>query len=183
MPRKPYHKEAGPFLFFKISRVNNRSQSHRYIDKKRNSRYSLLPFNPMKPDKLYSPSEAAQVLGISYSTVKVWIYEGKIRTAKTAGGHHRIPERELDKFLYRVSQTSEVSSRRRNFRRVSGRNQLVGRVTNIKVSGLIAQLSLSIGGQHIISIISADAVREMRLRKGQTVAALIKSTEVMLLRL
>jgi molybdopterin-binding protein len=137
----------------------------------------------MKFDKLYSPSEAAQVLGISYSTVKLWIYKGKIRTAKTAGGHHRIPERELDKFLYRASQTNEVSSRRRNFRRVSGRNQLVGRVTNIKVSGLMAQVSLSIGGQRITSIITADAVREMRLGKGQTVAALIKSTEVLLLRL
>jgi molybdopterin-binding protein len=137
----------------------------------------------MKFDKLYSPSEAAQVLGISYSTVKVWIHQGKLRTSKTAGGHHRIPERELDKFLYRKSQTGEVSGRRRNFRRVSGRNQLVGRVTNIKVIGLMAQLSLSIGGQNITSIISADAVREMRLRKGQTVAALIKSTEVMLLRL
>lgn len=137
----------------------------------------------MKPDKLYLPSEAAQVLGISYSTIKVWIYKGKIRTSKTAGGHHRIPERELDKFLYRASQASEISSRRHNFRRVSGRNQLVGRVTNIKVSGLMSQVSISIGGQHITSIITADAVREMRLRKGQTVSALIKSTEVLLIRL
>jgi molybdopterin-binding protein len=137
----------------------------------------------MKRDKLYSPTEAARVLGISYSTIKQWIYKRKIRTAKTAGGHYRIPEPELDKFLYRASQTNEVSSRRRNFRRVSGRNQLVGRVTNIKVNGLIAQVSLSIGGQHITSIITADAIGEMRLRKGQTVAALIKSTEVMLLRM
>jgi molybdopterin-binding protein len=43
-------------------------------------------------------------------------------------------------------------------------------------------VSLSIGGQHITSIITADAIGEMHLRKGQTVAALIKSTEVMLLR-
>ncbi len=46
----------------------------------------------------------------------------------------------------------------------------------------MAQVSLSIGGQHITSIITADAAREMRLQKGQTVAALIKSTEVMILR-
>jgi molybdopterin-binding protein len=137
----------------------------------------------MKPDKLFSPREAAQVLGVSYPTLKQWIYKGKIRTARTAGGHHRIPEQEIDKFLYRASETGEVSERRSNFRRVSGRNQLVGRVTDIKMSGLMAQVSLSIGGQHITSVITADAVREMRLKKGQTVAALIKSTEVMILRL
>jgi molybdopterin-binding protein len=136
----------------------------------------------MKSDKLFSPREAAQVLGISYPTLKQWIYKGKIRTAKTAGGHHRIPEREIDKFLYRARETGEVSERRGNFRRVSGRNQLVGRVTDVKISGLMAQVSLSIGGQHITSVITADAAREMRLQKGQTVAALIKSTEVMILR-
>jgi molybdopterin-binding protein len=66
---------------------------------------------------------------------------------------------------------------------VSGRNQLIGRVTDIKISGLMAQVSLSIGGQHITSIVTADAVREMRLKKGETVAALVKSTEVMILRM
>jgi len=136
----------------------------------------------MKSDKLFSPREAAQVLGISYPTLKQWIYKGKIRTAKTAGGHHRIPEREIDKFLYRARETGAVSERRGNFRRVSGRNQLVGRVTDVKISGLMAQISLSIGGQHITSVITADAAREMRLQRGQTVAALIKSTEVMILR-
>jgi molybdopterin-binding protein len=136
----------------------------------------------MKSDKLFSPREAAQVLGISYPTLKQWIYKGKIRTAKTAGGHHRIPQREIDKYLFRARDKGEVSERRGNFRRVSGRNQLVGRVTDVKISGLMAQVSLSIGGQHITSVITADAAREMRLQKGQTVAALIKSTEVMILR-
>jgi molybdopterin-binding protein len=59
---------------------------------------------------------------------------------------------------------------------------LVGRVMDVKTSGLMAQITLSIGGQHITSIITADAVREMRLKKGETVAALIKSTEVMIVR-
>ena len=132
--------------------------------------------------KLFSPREAAKVLGVSYPTLKQWIYKGKIRTVKTAGGHHRIPEKQLDKFLYRAAERGEVSERRPNFRRISGRNQLVGRVTEIKISGLMAQVSLSIGGQHITSIITADAVREMRLKVGETAAALVKSTEVMIVR-
>jgi molybdopterin-binding protein len=136
----------------------------------------------MPLSKLFTPRDAAQVLGISYPTLKQWIYKKKIRSVKTAGGHHRIPEKEVDRFLYRADDGGEVSERRSNFRRISGRNQLVGRVTDIKVNGLMAQVTLSIGGQRITSIITADAVREMRLKDGQTVAALIKSTEVMIIR-
>jgi molybdopterin-binding protein len=47
---------------------------------------------------------------------------------------------------------------------------------------LLAQVRLSIGDQIITAIITADAAREMRLKKGETVAALIKSTDVMVLR-
>src|SRR6202161_95825 len=115
----------------------------------------------MPTDKLFTPRDAAQVLGISYPTLKQWIYKKQIRTVKTAGGHHRIPEKEVDRFLYRATEGKEVAERRTNFRRISGRNQLVGRVTDIKVSGLIAQITLSIGGQRISSVIFADAVRGM----------------------
>ena len=136
----------------------------------------------MNRPKLLTPRDAAQILGISYPTLKQWIYKRKLRTVKTAGGHHRIPESEIDKFLYRIPQHGAVHERRANFRRISGRNQLVGRVLDVKVSGLMAQVTLSIGDQRITSIITADAVREMRLKKGDTAAALIKSTEVMIVR-
>ena len=136
----------------------------------------------MPAEKLFSPREAAQVLGVSYPTLKTWIYKKKICTIKTAGGHHRIPESQLDKFLHQANERGNVAEKRTGFRHISGRNQLIGRVTGIKISGLIAQVSLSIGGQHITSIITADAVREMRLKVGDKAAALIKSTEVMILR-
>lgn len=135
-----------------------------------------------KPEILLTPREAAQILAVSYPTLKQWIYHGKLRTVKTAGGHHRVPESEIDRYLSRTLQRADVAERRTTFRRISGRNQLVGRVVAIKTSGLIAQVTLSIGEQHITSIITADAVREMRLKAGDTVAALIKSTEVMILR-
>ena len=131
---------------------------------------------------LIRPKEAAQRLGISYPTLKQWIYQGKVKTVKTSGGHHRIPETELDSFLHLPRQKTVPAERRRNYRRISGRNQLVGRVTELKVEGLMAQVKLSIGGQQITSIITADAVREMGLKVGETAAALIKSTEVMIVR-
>src|SRR6202453_4452525 len=107
----------------------------------------------MKPTTLLLPRDAAKVLGVSYPTLKQWIYKKKIRTVKTAGGHHRVPESELDKFLHLQSQRLPVEERRPNFRQISGGNQLGGRVTEIKIDGLTAQVSLSIGGQKITSII------------------------------
>jgi len=67
-------------------------------------------------------------------------------------------------------------------RSLSGRNQLVGRVESVRISGLMAEVVLSIGDQQITSIITARSSREMNLKAGQTAAALIKSTEVMILR-
>ena len=131
--------------------------------------------------KLHTPRQAAQILGVSYPALKQWIYKKKIKTVQTAGGHHRIPESELDRFLPR-EQNAAPAKRRGNFRRISGRNQLVGRIVQIKVDGLLAQVTLAIGEQRITSIITSDAVREMRLKVGEKAAALIKSTEVMIAR-
>ncbi|HEX3435901.1 MAG TPA: helix-turn-helix transcriptional regulator [Pseudacidobacterium sp.] len=129
---------------------------------------------------LLTPREAALRLGISYPTVKQWLYRGKLKAVKTPGGHYRIPESELDSFLHKAKRPE--TPRRQMMRTLSGRNQLVGRIVEIKLDGLLAQVKLSIGGQIIHSIITSEAAREMQLEVGETVAALIKSTEVMVLR-
>jgi molybdopterin-binding protein len=132
--------------------------------------------------RLLPPREAANILGISYPTLKQWIYRGKIKTAKTPGGHHRVPESEIDRLIPKKLLRGDIGSRRLNFRKISGRNQLIGRVREVKYSGLLAQVRLAIGEQHITAIITADAAKEMRLKPGERVAALVKSTEVMILR-
>lgn len=132
--------------------------------------------------KLLAPREAARILGISYPTIKQWIYRGKLKTAKTPGGHHRVPESEIDRLLPKKLERGDIAGRRGNFRKISGRNQLIGRVMEVKYSGLLAQVTLGIGEQHITSIITADAAKELRLKPGERAAALIKSTEVMILR-
>jgi molybdopterin-binding protein len=58
----------------------------------------------------------------------------------------------------------------------------VGKIVEVKISGLFARVALTIGDQQITSIITADAAREMQLHKGQTAAALVKSTEIMIVR-
>ena len=132
--------------------------------------------------KLLAPREAANILGISYPTLKQWIYRGKLKTAKTPGGHHRVPESEIDRLIPAKLNRGEVHERRGAFRKISGRNQLIGRIVAVKYDGLLAQVTLRIGEQHITSLITADAAREMRLKPGERAAALVKSTEVMILR-
>ena len=132
-------------------------------------------------DVLLKPREAAAALGISYPTLKQWILAGTLKTIKTPGGHHRIPQSALNPML-QVKPTEATTSSRERFRSVSGRNQLVGRIAEVKISGLLAQVILEIGDQKITSIITSDAAREMQLRKGQTAAALMKATEVMIVR-
>jgi len=132
-------------------------------------------------DVLLKPREAAAALGVSYATVKQWILAGTLKTMRTPGGHHRISQSALTPMLKASPKQSKVASRER-FRTVSGRNQLVGTVVEVRISGLLAKIVLQIAGQRVTSIITADAVREMQLRKGQTAAALIKATEVMIVR-
>ena len=125
--------------------------------------------------------DAALQMGISFPTIKQWIYKKKIRSILTVGGHHRIPQSEVDKLLFRTRGGTE-KERKQVVRRVSGRNQLVGRIDSVRISGLMAEVKISIGGQQITSIITATSAREMQLKAGQTAAALIKATEVMILR-
>jgi molybdopterin-binding protein len=112
---------------------------------------------------------------MSYPALKHWILAGRIQTVKTPGGHHRIPLDELQKFLPAPPSHPETA-------RISGRNQLRGTVAEIVIDGLMAKVVLSIGDQRVTAIITADAVRELDLTPGDPAVALIKSTEVMIIR-
>jgi molybdopterin-binding protein len=132
-----------------------------------------------EPQAYFTPREAAHMLGISYPTIKQWILSGKLRSRTTPGGHHRIAQSALKPFLDIDSARTAPESRER-YRRISGRNQLSGKVVSVRVEGLLAQVVVAIGDQQITAIITADAARELGLRKGDTAAALVKSTDVMI---
>lgn len=128
---------------------------------------------------LFTAREAARMLGISYPTIKQWILSGKLKTVPTPGGHHRIAQAAMKPFLAQDKLKPQAESRER-FRRVSGRNQIVGKVVSVRIDGLMAQVVLNVDGQQITSIITADAARELALKRGDTAAALVKSTDVMI---
>ena len=129
-------------------------------------------------------SQAAGRLGVSYSTLKQWIYKGSVRTTVTEGGHHRIAAAEVDRLLARHGDQplARAAGPRPVLVSVSGRNQLRGVVEEVRVAGLLAQVRLRIGDQVLTAVITRDAVDELRLTRGDEAMALIKATEVMIAR-
>jgi molybdopterin-binding protein len=129
---------------------------------------------------------AAQRLGVGYSTLKQWIYSGRVRTTTTAGGHHRVAEAEIDRLVAKGG--GDVPARQASrgpsglIVALSGRNQLRGFIEEVRTDGLLAQVRLRIGDQRLTAVITADAVDELKLKRGDYALAIIKSTEVMIAR-
>jgi len=129
---------------------------------------------------------AADRLGIGYSTLKQWIYQGRVRTTRTAGGHHRVSEAEIDRLTTRRAPDEPASARSPATSglivALSGRNRLRGFVDEVRSDGLLGQVRLRIGDQTLTAVITGDAIHELKLRRGDDAVAIIKSTEVMIAR-
>ena len=134
---------------------------------------------------LLTVRQAAARLGVGYSTLKQWIYQGRVRTRVTGGGHHRIPEAEVDRLLAPSPATmakTPMPDRAGAIVSISGRNQLRGYVEEVRAEGLLAQVRLRIGDQTLTAVITRDAIDELKLRRGDEALAIVKSTEVMIAR-
>jgi molybdopterin-binding protein len=127
---------------------------------------------------------AAQRLGVGYSTLKQWIYAGRVRTTTTAGGHHRVSDAEIDRLVATgggAPRARQTSSRPPGLIvALSGRNQLRGFIEEVRTDGLLAQVRLRIGDQRLTAVITADAVGELKLKRGDYALAIVKSTEMMI---
>lgn len=127
---------------------------------------------------------AALRLGVGYSTLKQWIYQGRVRTTHTAGGHHRIAEAEIDRLTAPQRQATPARRPAGNglIVALSGRNRLRGFVEEVRSDGLLGQVRLRIGDQTLTAVITADAIQELKLKRGDDAIAIVKSTEVMIAR-
>ena len=123
-----------------------------------------------------TPTDAARALGVSYATVKQWIYRKRIRSVKTAGGHHRIPRSEIARL-----RGSAGSGGGAELDAISGRNKLAGIVTRVRLSGLLAEVTIDVGGQSLTAIITKTSALSLKLKAGRPAIALIKATEVMVI--
>src|SRR5512145_1861191 len=127
---------------------------------------------------------AADQLGVAYSTLKRWVHTGHVRTTRTEGGHHRVAETEIDRLLTRQQPAGRGVARPLDpeapIAGLSARNRLHGFVEEVRIDGLLAQVRLRVGDQSLTAVITADAVRALKLRRGDDALAIIKSTEVMI---
>jgi molybdopterin-binding protein len=135
--------------------------------------------------ELFTPRQAAHRLGVSYPTIKQWIYKGILRTRPTAGGHHRIPEIEIERLVAASSAppARQPPADHEALVAISGRNQLHGVVEEVRSEGLLSQVKLRlVGSPTLTAVITRDAIDELKLRRGDQAVALVKATEVMVAR-
>ncbi|MBV8479476.1 MAG: TOBE domain-containing protein [Actinobacteria bacterium] len=64
--------------------------------------------------------------------------------------------------------------------RLSTRNQLAGTVTDVKHGGIMAEVTVDVGGQTIVAAITRGSAESLELAPGDAVTVLVKATEVML---
>lgn len=128
---------------------------------------------------------AAERLGVGYSTLKRWVLSGQVRTTQTAGGHHRIAESEIDRLLTRRAPEAPAARPQtavEGIADLSARNRLHGYIEEVRVDGLLAQIRLRVGDQMLTAVVTADAVRALKFKRGDDAIAVVKSTEVMVAR-
>ena len=65
--------------------------------------------------------------------------------------------------------------------KLSTRNRLPGTITEVIKGEVAAKVSLRVGDNHIVALITRESVEELGLEVGQEVSALVKATDVMIL--
>ena len=63
---------------------------------------------------------------------------------------------------------------------MSARNQLAGRIKNVKVGNVMTEVIVQVGDQELVAAITSGSAKRMKLKVGDQVFAIIKATEVMI---
>ncbi|MCK8467361.1 TOBE domain-containing protein [Microbacterium sp. KSW4-16] len=120
----------------------------------------------------YRIARAAQLLGVSDDTVRRWIDQGLLPV--TEATPTEIPGDAL------AARAVELAEEARNAGDVlsSARNRFVGIVTRVQVEGLMAQVDIQSGPHRVVSLMSSEAARDLRLEVGSLATASVKATQV-----
>ncbi|NCT91574.1 excisionase family DNA-binding protein [Cellulomonas sp. APG4] len=119
-------------------------------------------------------SEAARLLGVSDDTVRRWIDAGTLTASRDDVGLQVVDGRELaDLAQARAAAPADPTGVRR-----SARNRFVGLVTRVTAGGVMAQVEMQCGPHTVVSLMSADAARELELEPGRLAVAVVKATTV-----
>lgn len=122
----------------------------------------------------YRISEAAALVGVSDDTVRRWIRDGLLGASVDEAGRQVVPGDELAARAVAIASAPDDRSPVRR----SARNRFVGLVTKVEIDGLMAQVELQCGPHRVVSLMSAEAARELRLEVGSRGVAVVKATMV-----
>ena len=122
--------------------------------------------------RTYKIAEAARLLGVSDDTVRRWIEQDLLPT--TGATPAEIPGDALAARAVDLARAAEDPTDILS----SARNRFVGLVTRVQIDGVMAQLDIQAGPHRVVSLLSAEAVREMQLEVGSLAVAVVKATNV-----
>lgn len=120
----------------------------------------------------YRIARAAELLGVSDDTVRRWIDHGILPV--TDAVPTEIPGDALAARAVALAEEAQASDHLLS----SARNRFVGIVTRVQIEGLMAQVDLQSGPHRVVSLMSAEAARELRLEVGSLATASVKATQV-----
>lgn len=113
------------------------------------------------------------MLGVRVETLRRWEREGRLKTARTAGGQRRVPASEVARLL------SEQRRARAPIAAGSARNRFAGVITEVRRDKLSATVEILAGPHRILAFITREAADQMELRPGMHAVATVKATNVM----
>lgn len=130
----------------------------------------------------YRISEAATLLGVSDDTLRRWVTQGRLSAQQDRSGRLRVDGADLAHLAQDLARGPVEESLGEVPRRghSSARNRARGLVTKVVVDGVMAQVDLQCGPYRFVSLMSAEAVRDLRLEVGDTAAAVVKATNVII---
>ncbi|HUG85343.1 MAG TPA: helix-turn-helix transcriptional regulator [Euzebya sp.] len=127
-------------------------------------------------DEVLRVGQAAAVLGVSIDTVRRWGEDGTITVQRSDGGQRLIPVAEVHRILAdRGGQPPGppiIAS--------SARNQMPGIVTGVVADAAAAVVEVQAGPFRLVSLMTAESVRDLGLAPGSQVVASVKSTNVVI---
>jgi molybdopterin-binding protein len=120
--------------------------------------------------------QAAELIGVSVETLRRWEEQGRLRAVRTAGGQRRIPVVEVTRLL----AERRPATPQRPIVAQSARNRFPGVVTRIEKDRVAAVVEVLAGPHRIVSLLTAEAVDDLRLRVGDEAVAVVKATNVII---
>ncbi|MDJ1114924.1 TOBE domain-containing protein [Microbacterium dauci] len=122
--------------------------------------------------KTYRVARAARLLGVSDDSVRRWIDQGLLPVTDAVPAE--IPGDALAAFALEMAKTPGEPGEHRT----SARNTFVGIVTRVQIDGVMAQVDIQSGPHRVVSLMSAEAARELELEVGALATASVKATNV-----